>query len=305
MFPTGIEAVPGSQALTERVAPDGFVHDLGQLRALLATMERQFAPSPVTIRFGRPDVVIRQFERFALALDAADPSVSQPIAADGGWEPHTTEVFKRFIRPGMTVVDIGANVGWFTMLAASLVGPSGSVVAVEPWSENCRLIITSLRRNGFDHVELWPLALDRQRGWAHFMTHVGSNGGLIGAEPDDIASGRGTIVPTFTLDELVGDDRPIDFVKIDVEGAEHRVLLGGQRTLERCRPIVLSEFSLDMTRRISGVEPVEYLDWFVDRGWKLHVISRTDGSLRPYTKAGELLDWWPGPYHLEDLLLLP
>lgn len=205
----------------------------------------------------------------------------------------------------MTVIDVGANVGWFTMLAAALVGDSGSVIAVEPWSENCRFLITSLQHNGFRHVELWPFALDRERGWAHFMIHVGSNGGLIGAEADDIASGRGTIVPTFTLDEFVDDDRQIDFLKIDVEGAEHRVVTGSQRTLERCRSVVLTEFSLDMTRRVSGIEPVEYLEWFTSRGWALHVVSRKDGTLLPFKTPDELLAWWPGPLHQEDLLLLP
>jgi FkbM family methyltransferase len=302
LFPGTTGQVPPE--LVERLAPDGFVHNLGQLRALLGATERQFAPSPVTVRFGPEDIVVRRFDRFDLWLDAADAAVSQPIAERKVWEPHTTAVLERFLRPGMTALDIGANVGWFTMLAAVLVGPSGSVIAVEPWSENCRLLITSLQRNNFENVELWPIALDSDRRWAHFMTHVGSNGGFIGAQLDDIASGRGTIVPTFTLDELVGDRR-VDLVKIDVEGAEHRVVLGGQRTLERCRPVVLSEFSLDMTRRVSAIDPVEYLRWFTTRGWTMQVVDRNDGSYHPFETPEDLLRWWPAPLHQEDLLFLP
>jgi FkbM family methyltransferase len=191
------------------------------------------------------------------------------------------------------------------MLAAVLVGPAGHVIAVEPWSENCRLLLASLHLNGFDQVELWPVALDRTRHWAHFMTHVGSNGGLIGDDADDLASGRGTIVPTFPLDELLGDDRPVDLVKIDVEGAEHRVLMGAQRSLERCRPVVFSEFSAEMTRRVSGIDPVEYPRWFTSRGWSLSVVDRGDGSLRPFATPEDLMAWWPHPLHQEDLLFLP
>ena len=297
------------------VPADRRVRELREVRELLGAVERQATPSPVTVRFGPDDVVVRDFGRFRLVLDTADLSVGAPLAdADRPgargcpptWEPHTTAVFEQHVRPGMTVVDVGANVGWFSMLAAALVGPGGRVVAVEPWSENCRLLLLSILENGFDHVELWPLAVDRARGWAHFMNHVGSNGGLIPGSREDLASGRGTVVPAFPLDDLLAPEEPVHFLKIDVEGAEHRVVLGASRTLERHRPVVLSEFSLEMSGRVCGIEPVEYLRWFTTRGWRLHVVEKDGGGEpRPFGTPEELLAWWPAFLHQEDLLFLP
>jgi len=283
----------------------GFVRDLRQVRALLGAAERQASPSPVTVRFGPDDVRFEDFGAFQLALDRADRAISRVIMEQHGWEPHTTAVFERSVRPGMTVVDIGANLGWFTMVSAALVGQEGRVIAVEPWSENCRLLLMSARRNGFDHVELWPVALDTTRGWAHFSSHVGSNGGLIGDDAAELASGRGTVVPTFTLDEMLLAEDRVDFVKIDVEGAEHRVLMGAQRTIEQWRPIVLSEFSLEMSHRVSGIDPIEYLDWFTAREWRVHVVQNPSGELLPFESGKDLLAWWPAHPHHEDLLFLP
>jgi FkbM family methyltransferase len=291
--------------LISRVAPDGIVRSTSQLRHLLGAVERQATPSPLTVRFGGDDVMVRQFGDFSLTLDTADPSISAQLIHADVWEPATTEIFKEFVQPGMTVIDVGANVGWFTMLAASLVGPQGRVIAVEPWSENCRLLLNSIRQNGFDHVELWPVGLDRDAGWAHFMTHVGSNGGLIPDGPEGILSGRGTVIPVFALDDLLPDDLPVNFVKVDVEGAEYRVIQGGQKTLERWKPLVVSEFSLEMTSRVSGVDPVEYLRWFTTRGWELHLIDRETRALRRFLKPEDLLAWWPELLHQEDLLFLP
>jgi FkbM family methyltransferase len=191
------------------------------------------------------------------------------------------------------------------MLGAALPGPDGKVIAVEPSSENCRLVLASARANGFAHVEVWPFALDRERGWAQFIGHIGSNGGLIPAYPGELAERAAPIVPTFPLDDLVGESERIDLVKIDVEGAEHRVVLGGQKTLERCRPVVVSELSLEMCKRISGTEPAEFLRWFTSRGWTLNVIDADTGELRPFATPEDLLSWWPAHPHGEDLLFLP
>jgi FkbM family methyltransferase len=205
----------------------------------------------------------------------------------------------------MTVLDVGANIGWFTMLAASLTGPTGRVIAVEPWSDNCRLILASRAANGFDHVEIWPFALDHTRGWVQFISHLGSNGGIIPEHPGELAARAAPIIPTFRLDDLVGGEEQLGLVKIDVEGAEHRVVTGGAATLERCRPVVVSELSPEMCTRISGVEAGDYLRWFAARGWALNVVDEADGGLLPFDTPEDVLAWWPDPMRGEDLLFLP
>jgi FkbM family methyltransferase len=303
LFPGCSDNVPPE--LLRGIAPDGFVHDLLQVRRLLGASDAQNFPSPVSVRWGREDLTERDFGRFRMVLDIADAGVTAGLLRLDSWHPHVSRLFEQHVTEGMTVVDVGANIGWFTMLAASLTGPGGRVIAAEPWSENCRLILASRAANGFDHIEIWPFALDRERGWAQFINHLGSNGGMIPDHPGELAERAAPIIPTFRLDDLVGADEQIGFVKIDVEGAEHRVVTGGAATLERCRPVVVSELSPEMCTRISGVEPIEYLRWFASRGWDLHVVDDTDGTLLPFATPEDVLAWWPDPMRGEDLLFIP
>ena len=99
------------------------VVDLHGLRQILSTFDRQFFPSPVTVRFGPDDIVTHRLDNgITLFLDREDGAVSRPILA-GDYEAHLVPVFERFCRPGMTVVDVGANLGLYTLLASKLVGP--------------------------------------------------------------------------------------------------------------------------------------------------------------------------------------
>ena len=281
----------------------GAVSDLHGLRQLLCTFDRQFFPSPVSIRFGPDDIVTHRLDNgVTLYLDREDGAVAQPIL-NGRYEAHLVPIFQQYCRPGMTVVDVGANLGLYTMLASTLVGGSGRVVAVEPSSENCRLILLSVLANGAENVELFPVALDRARGWSSLSGHFGSNGGLVSYDPSSLASGWSEIVPTFALDDLV--DGHVDFLKIDVEGAEGRVVAGARRILESSRPVVATELSLEMLGRVSGVTAEEYLAGFEALGYRISLLNRETGRPDPPTTAAQLLENWADPLQIEDLLLLP
>jgi FkbM family methyltransferase len=277
--------------------------DLHGLRRMLSTFDRQFFPSPVSIRFGPADIVTSQLENgMTIYLDREDGAVSRPLLS-GDYEAHLVPTFRQFCHPGMTVVDVGANVGLYTMLASGLVGSSGRVVAVEPSSENCRLILLSVDANHLANVELFPVALDRERGWSNLSAHFGSNGGLVADDPASLASGWSEIVPTFPLDDLVQGQ--VHFLKIDVEGAEGRVVAGAQGILETSRPVVATELSLEMLPRVSGISGEEYLDGFEALGYRISLLNRETGQVDPPVKATQLLADWRDPLQIEDLLLLP
>jgi FkbM family methyltransferase len=277
-------------------------HDL---RRLLAGVDRMHSVSPVTVRARRSDVHKIDLADFSMWIDEADSSVSHTVLSERIYEPHLTRLMKHFLEPGMTFVDVGSNIGYFTLLAAAAVGPTGRVYAVEANSENCRLILSSVMSNGFDHVELLPFAASDKAGWAYFTAHVGSNGGLIGESLDTLIDTPGEVVPCATLDSLLGDQR-VDFLKLDVEGAEGLVLNGAIGVLERHQPIVTSELSAEMMERVSGVTLREYVHTLEARGYTGFVIERTDETvLRPVAGADALVAEWPGRFHLEDLLFLP
>ena len=115
----------------------------------------------------------------------------------------------------MTVIDVGANVG-LTMLAWAAVGDKGRVVAVEPRSDNCRLLLLSAGLNSAYTIELLPVAADRARGLAHLGVAIGTNGGFVSDDSSALLDGRAVIVPTFPLDELV--DGPVHLIRVESRG---------------------------------------------------------------------------------------
>jgi FkbM family methyltransferase len=155
----------------------------------------------------------------------------------GTYERETQQVFARLVREGDVVYDIGANVGFFTLLAASLAGRSGAVYAFEPLPHNLAFLRRHLAVNddaNAAEVHVMDVALSSASGVARFATATSAAMGRL-ADIGDLE------VRTETIDELVSSGRiaPPRFMKIDVEGAEHAVLTGAAATLARERPVLL------------------------------------------------------------------
>jgi FkbM family methyltransferase len=281
-------------------AAGGELSDVSTIRRMLGTIEHQRAPTAFSVQLTENDAVPCTVGDVELLCDAADAAVT-PGLRSGEYEPHLTAVFERYCRPGMTVVDVGANLGYYTLLAATLVGPSGRVVALEPNSENCRLLLSSLRRSGLANVQVLPVAADVGTGWAYYSTHVGSNGGLI--DDGDLLTRPGVVVPTFRLDDLVAG--PVGLVKMDVEGAEARVVRGATRLIEHERPIVTTELKEEMLTRVSNTTLGEYLSYFESLGYTAALLEKETGTEKPYASVADLLADWGGRDELRDVLLRP
>jgi FkbM family methyltransferase len=270
------------------------------IRRMLGSIEHQVAPTAFSVQLGEEDALPCKVGDVELLADAADAAVT-PGLRSGEYEPHLTAVFERYCRPGMTVVDVGANLGYYSLLASRLVGASGRVVALEPNSENCRLLLSSLRMGGVTNVQLIPVAADTEAGWAYYSTHVGSNGGLI--EDQDLLKHPGTVVPTLRLDDIV--EGPVGFLKMDVEGAEGRVVKGATRLIERDRPIITTELKAEMLRRVSGTSVADYLGYFERVGYTPAVLEKASGAEKPYPSVAALLADWGDTDELRDVLLIP
>jgi FkbM family methyltransferase len=278
----------------------GELTQVSTIRRMLGTIEHQVAPTAFSVQLAAEDAVRCTVNGVELFCDAADAAVT-PGLRSGEYEPHLTAVFERYCTPGMTVVDVGANLGYYSLLASKSVGPSGKVIAMEPNSENCRLLLSSLRLGGITNVELIPVACDRSTGWAYYSTHVGSNGGLI--DEDDLLAHPGVVVPTFRLDDLVAG--PVGFLKMDVEGAEGRVVSGATRLIERDRPIITTELKEEMLKRVSGTTVADYLGYFDSLGYAPSVLEKATGAEKPYPSVAALLSDWRGTDELRDVLLVP
>jgi len=139
-------------------------------RAVINGFDHQSLNTPFTVRFSSRDVEYVPVEHFELAIDKQDISVSAPLK-QGEYELHLLEFFRERLKPGMTFIDIGANVGLYSMFAARIVGGNGKVFSFEPNSENCRLIMLSKYRNEFENVTVYPMALGKKQVML-FFPHI-------------------------------------------------------------------------------------------------------------------------------------
>lgn len=161
--------------------------------------------------------------------------IGSHLLRDGGiWEVETASFLHRWLRPGMTVVDAGAHVGYYTLLASSQVGPAGRVIAFEPHPVLGEVLRRNVQRARGANVTVVPQALGRAAGTAHLVLHTSDNYGASSLRPDDSTAHRPRVpVQVTTLDEHLaraGGPR-VDVLKLDVEGAELDVIDGARRTL--------------------------------------------------------------------------
>jgi FkbM family methyltransferase len=157
-------------------------------------------------------------------------------------EPLETAVVGRLLEPGMRVVDVGANRGWYTLYAAALVGPTGSVISVEPDPVPLAMLRQNVTANRLANVTIIDGAVGAEAGEFRFVTERESALSHLARDESDTGANQFR-VQVQTLDDLVSTagGGPVDLVKVDVEGAEIDVLAGATQVLHDDRPVVIVE----------------------------------------------------------------
>jgi len=271
-------------------------------RAVINGFDHQSLNTPFTVRFSSRDVEYVPVEHFELAIDKQDISVSAPLK-QGEYELHLLEFFRERLKPGMTFIDIGANVGLYSMFAARIVGGNGKVFSFEPNSENCRLIMLSKYRNEFENVTVYPMALGNKTGHAFFSTHIGSNGGLIANTQETLWNPSCVVVPVVRLQDIVTER--VDAIKMDVEGAEGLVIEGARELIEKYRPIVTSEFSLEMLPRVSKMSGEDYLGYFKVCQYDIYLCDKRTKKLNTISNIDAFIGDYGEITRIEDLVFIP
>jgi FkbM family methyltransferase len=196
------------------------------------------------------------------------------------YEPGTTRLFKETVNPGMVVVDIGAHVGYYTLLAAKQVGPKGKVYSFEPEQDNHALLLKNIAMNGYDNVVVTQMAVsDRMGSSTLYLADLDS--GRHSMYQHGLPERGSTPVNTTTLDSfLASEEWPhIDLVKIDVEGAEVSVLDGMTILMERNAGLkFIIEFNPALLQG-GGVDPLVFLERLASPGGAIQIIEDDDGLL--------------------------
>jgi FkbM family methyltransferase len=177
------------------------------------------------------------------------------------------------------VLDVGANVGYMTALAARAVGPDGIVIAVEPEPANMALLRANVWLNDLPNVRLLPVAAWSTRQLLPLRFNAENRGDhQVGLPPDP---GDAALVPGVPLDELLGD-LTVDVVKVDTQGADHEAIAGLAAVLERSpQAIILTEFWAENLEG-RGLDPVRVLAGYRQRGFEVRLLGE-GGDAAPAT----------------------
>lgn len=192
----------------------------------------------------------------------------------GVYEPEVTAAIASRLSPGDVFLDIGANLGYYTFLAADAVGPSGAVIAVEASLRNVRALRAGVRRGARSNVEIINVAASSR--WTLLAFGLSGTNGITGQlRADDL---QDEIVQGVPLDAALGGLERLDMIKIDVEGAEHLALGGLHGVIERHHPTIVSEFSPPGLEAVSGSGGLEYLEMLRGWGYSFAVVGEGEGS---------------------------
>lgn len=178
-----------------------------------------------------PAIVERKFCGYRLTLDVSRSSAHRLLYLEGERFVPEQMVLRRLLFPGARVIDVGANIGYYTLLFARQVAPGGSILAIEPEPRNLEELRRNIEMNKLENVTVLPIALGRHDG------RVTVEAGMNGRVGPLIDGGGG--VEIRRLDEII--DGPVDFIKVDVEGYESEVLAGASETLRRWMPALFVE----------------------------------------------------------------
>lgn len=249
-----------------------------------------------------------ELDDFKIYIRQNDFFIGAVIANTRTYEPYVTDEVRRLLQPGMVFIDVGANIGYFAMLASSLVGPTGKVYAFEPNPDNCRMIEMSIEANDFENIQLFQNAVAEAN--QRFNLDVGgtnSNGRIIDFSPDAVP-GQATplLVEAVVLDETLPNLERVDVIKLDIEGAEPRAWQGMQQIINKFHPTLVFEFSPDLIPVTSHVTAESFLDEILACQYDLYILERfKNKSSQPQSKK-QILDIHAasGLTHL-DLVAVP
>lgn len=219
---------------------------------------------------------------------SGDSDISGAIRANRAYEPEVSAALGARLSPGACVVDVGASIGYFTVLAGRAVGPGGRVMAFEPGPQNQSMLLLNVVHNELANVELLSYALSDRKEIVAYR-RLAANGVIVPlAGAGSVVTGD--LVQAVPMDDALAAEDRIDVVKIDVEGAEGRVLRGGASVIDRYRPTIFFEFTPAALAEVSGTTGGAMLRDLEELGYRFTVLTGATGDTAstPVDSAGVL-----------------
>ena len=240
--------------------------------------------------FGWTDGDIREVdvEGLPFYIRSTEVAFGAVLAAGELYEPHVLWFLRDHLKAGDTFVDVGASVGYFSVLLGRHVGTTGKVLAFEPGPQNQSALLLNMFVSKIP-AETYSIALGDAEGVLTYSRN-GANGMVLPFDGNPSALAVTDLVRCAPLDTVVGD-RPVHAMKIDVEGAEGRVLAGAAKTLQRERPSLVFEFAPPAIEAGSGMTAEALLGNLADMGYVFDALVKPGQKLTERS-AQELVDYY-------------
>lgn len=211
----------------------GLIYFLGKFsnvsRLLIKRFFREYISLKVMFLFSKNGEIIKKVQGSKMILNLNDVGISRELAIYGVHEKKSSEEVKSIITPGMIILEVGANIGYYALLETRLAGPRGYLYAMEPAPFNFNLLQRNLKLNNLNNHSLFNTAAGAESGVAKFLLSGRSNLSTF-IEREDL-TGEEVDVNVITLDEFM-EDKKVDFIRMDVEGYEKEILKGFTKLLK-------------------------------------------------------------------------
>lgn len=218
---------------------------------------------------------------FKMYVNPADTVVSPYIKKNKKWSEYETNIIKKNLQPGQTFLDVGANIGYFSLLASQIVGEKGKVFSFEPEPRNVGFLTKNIELNNFTQTVVIPQAVGEKPGQLTFYLEEENKGDHRSFDSGD---GRRTIqVPMTSIDAFFKQNTsPLHYMKVDVQGFEIQVLKGMKETLKKNPECLLMFEYWPYGLEKAGDKPEELFEQLHKQGYQLFEVKE---ELRLLTKT--------------------
>lgn len=266
-----LERMPENDSVIEEKLHCGSINNLCQELVL----SREFAEKHPVIPLGVDAWVIAESkEGFRIWVNLADLNVSWQIIR-GRFELSETAFVHKYLKPGDTALDIGANIGFYSLLMSKIVGTTGRVIGFEALDFLYHAAQNSIHENKLENCELHNVALSATEGIATMVYAPGSSnfgGAFLSPDGSVLQNHASVSVKAMPLIHyLQGTD--VDFIKIDIEGAEYSVLNSCKEYLIQHKPIIMTEVLSLKAKKTSDITPNDYIKFLTSLGYTCHYIT--------------------------------
>lgn len=217
-----------------------------------------------------------------------DAYLDQCIKKTSIFEPLSTNIIKRYIKPGQIVLDVGANIGYYTVIMSKAVGKCGKVICFEPTDHYRKVLYNNIDINELNNVKILKYGLSNKR--QNLNIDIGNCSATL-HNPSDFGNDLNQKTQRIVLHKLdsifdsLNIDR-VDFIKVDIDGHEHAFIEGAKKVIEEYNPIILLEVN-HLNYLQYGITAWDFYDYLISNGFKIY----SEKSLKSYeTKTDYLID---------------